>query len=118
MEPNAEDRSPSDTPRISWWRWLTYAVSALVVLRTTFRATYYPWAWTTDQVLFVGFLVVATLLLFVWWWRGSEGFDDTFAKARALRANSEYKSINRWSYAFWIAVAVALVVYFNMKTGH
>jgi hypothetical protein len=117
MDQSAKDENPSEPPKLEWWWWLVYALVAWQFITISFWALYLPWTWTTEQFLFVGIVVLAVLWAFAWWRRGTAGIKDTLAKARRLRSDPSNKSAFRWNLIFWIAVALALVVYFNM-TGH
>ena len=102
------------------WRWVLLAFFAWKLLTTTFWALHEPWRWTGNQVLFVFFLACLGFVALFWgitWMRGGDlAIRERWALVRQGVKNTPSQSPKffGWSLVFWIAVALALTVYFNM----
>jgi hypothetical protein len=100
------------------WIWLGYLVSAVFLINTGISAFSTAWSWTSTQLLFVILGIGLTFVVGSWaviWLRGG----TAALKAQwALRQERIKTPLSRktfvWSLLFWILVAVALVIYFNM----
>jgi hypothetical protein len=101
------------------WRWLIYLLIAWQVVRASISAFVNPWRWSADQCLFILFVGVGCLWagtwLFIWIKDGSAGV----RRYRTLRQEKWNKAMNpkifQWSLLFWVVVAIALVVVFNIS---
>jgi hypothetical protein len=104
------------------WRWLIWVMVALIMLRTAIVAFRAPWTWNPDQCL-VTILAAAILIVAVWWAYirtryGAEGFRERWTARRRRLAAPLPKNFYSWSLAFWIVVALGLVVFFNVMEKH
>jgi len=101
-----------------WWRWPVWLFAAWTVIKIAVRAFSAPWTWTGDQQFFA-FLAVAIILgLAIWaviWKReGLAGVKDRLAKMHRP-FDAQPKKTVLLNFAIWIAVAIALVLFFNLK---
>ena len=100
------------------WRWLIYAFLAWQFARVVFAAFYVPWSWTVYQCLLVFMLLCAVSAVgfwaFLWQREGTAAVKERWAlRQQRWAAPLDFKA-RRWNLVFWIAVAVVLVVIFNM----
>src|SRR4051812_28742564 len=99
-------------------RWLLYLIVGWVAAKTTLSAFSAPWSWTLDQCLFVFLVLCAVFVLAQWvltWQRGGmAAVKERWAFNRQQRSAPLDKKIYYWSLLFWVAVAVALILVFNL----
>ena len=100
------------------WRGLLYVFLAWQFAKTTLAAFSVPWSWTLDQCLFVFFIMCAAFVLgfwaFLWQRGGTAAVKERWALIQQRRDAPLNKKAFRWSLVFWIAIAVVLVVIFNV----
>lgn len=99
--------------------WLICLVAVWQVAMTTIRAFEMPWVWNLNQCIAAMILVFVPISIVRWGliWRQA-GLEGVKSKISAFEAEIETPRARknfRWSLVFWVAVAIALVVYFNMK---
>lgn len=103
------------------WRWLIYLVVAWQLITTTIRAFLVPWTWNLDQVLtcFGGVALIFILVMWFAFWKrhGWAATKERLGMVRQRYEKTPSKKTFYWSLVFWIAVTIALVVYFNYKRG-
>jgi hypothetical protein len=101
-----------------WWYWLGYAFGAFYFLNIALGAFSTPWAWTSDQLLFAVLCSVWIAVLAVWGTIWARGGTEAVKERWALMQKQSPRSKKSFliSLIFWIVVAVALVVYFNVTS--
>jgi hypothetical protein len=105
------------------WRWfLFYGIAAWIVIRETISAFRVPWRWSLDQCLFAFLAACAIYALGYWglvWRRGGMALVRERLAARRQRIDAAAdKNVFLWSLAFWLVVAIALVVMFHITQLH
>jgi len=101
------------------WLWLIYPVALLIIIRTALAAFSVPWRWTQDQVFFLFLIFCVVVGLGSWiviWMRGGTAAVKARWTARQARMDAAFssKAMSR-NLLFWILVAVALVIEFNVS---
>ncbi|HEY5048029.1 MAG TPA: hypothetical protein VII49_08435 [Rhizomicrobium sp.] len=100
------------------WRWFGWAVVALTMVVDIIRALRSPWTWTAYQCLFllvvVSAVTIATMVGYVWIRHGREGLNVRWRLFREASAKTPPRRVTVLNLLFWIAVAIALVVYFQV----
>jgi hypothetical protein len=105
------------------FRVITYVVATTVIAGAAIRAFSMPWHGTADQwlVVFVSLCLIGLLITwgYIWARHGRAGLKERWKLRRERFANAAPISTRflAWGLVFWIAVAVALVIFFNM-TSH
>jgi hypothetical protein len=106
-------------------RWLSWIVVGWIVIAAAIRAFLGPWTWNAAQWEFVILLAIASIGPAMWgyiWMR--DGAEGVKARRAALRAAAAARPLSKRFYvlsvAFWIGVALILVVLFNVldKSHH
>lgn len=104
-------------PRTLFWPVLLAAVSILVT--TAIRAFETPWVWNFDQCIALAALACVPIGIvrwgLIWKQSGLEGVKSKISTFQAELESPRARINHRWYLVFWIVVAVALVVYFNLK---
>ena len=100
------------------WLLLIYAVLLLFVIGTGADAFSAPWTWTPVQIRFSFLMVSVAIGLGYWgvvWLRGGSAAVKAqwAARRERMRQPFEWKVFGK-ILLFWIGIAVALVVLFNL----
>ncbi len=94
--------------------WVIYLVLALVIAKTGFAAFSVPWTWTSKQSL-VAFWALSALFaggfwLVIWLREGTAGVQERWTRRR----NKVSEKFFLWSLMIWVAIAVVLVILFDV----
>src|SRR3569623_3768857 len=100
------------------WLWLIYLLAVLVVIQTAVTAFSVPWIWNQEQIFFVFLMFSVAVGLGSWiliWLRGGAAAVIAHWVGRQERLNESLtaKSLSH-SLWFWLVLAVALVILFNV----
>lgn len=102
--------------------WLLFVILAAVMLGMS-RAFARPWRWDFSQIEFavlLGAIVLAVASWGIrWWLYGTEGVKQRWNKFdRGVATELGNRPKMRRNFIFWIVIAIALVIYFNMTHQH
>jgi hypothetical protein len=107
-----------DQMRETSWRWVVVVFLALIVVGASVRAFRAPWTWTTDQCLFLLYAGAAFFLIAMWgyiWVRhGKKGVATRWAVLGRRAAKPRSTRSFAVGFALWVAIVIALVIYFNL----
>jgi hypothetical protein len=103
------------------WVWICGILTAVVV--SILQVSPGPWSWDFSHISLIFLLTAVLLAITSWvvrWMRyGTEGVTQRWNKfGDGLSAELGKQSKMRSYLVFWIVVALALVIYFNMTQQH
>ncbi|MBV9548260.1 MAG: hypothetical protein JO256_01145 [Alphaproteobacteria bacterium] len=104
-------------------RWAIRLIVIWTMAGVALRAFLTPWRWTLDQslVAFLGVCAVAVLGLWavIWQREGIEGVKKRWAFMQSRKKTAVLSGrLLLWNLLIWMAIAIALVFFFNAYQSH
>jgi len=100
------------------WTWFRWIIALWLVGTTSLSALSVPWRWTTAQCFFVFLCVCGAAVAGMWGWVWLRGGREAVTVALKRRSDAlttpQPKKTFYWNAAIWTAIALGLVVVFNL----